>query len=53
MKEQDIERDHNDLVGQSLVNRSHATDGLLELTPQNELLLSELPLFLRKIRFNE
>ena len=53
LEEQEIERDHRNLVGKSSDTRSDARDGLLRHAPQAELLTSESSSFLREIRFSE
>ena len=53
LEEQDIEKDHTNLVGKSLGTGSYARDGLSRCTPQDGLFASESLLFLRKIRFSE
>ena len=45
LKEQDIEKDHKNLIDKNLNTRS--------LIPENGLLPSELSLFLKKVRFSE
>ena len=53
LKEQKIEGDHRDLVGESLDTGSRAKDGLSRHTPQTGLLASESSSSLREVRFSE
>lgn len=51
--QQDIERDHKDLVNKSLELGSRASNSLLKRTLQDLLFAYELSLSLRKVRFNK
>ncbi len=53
LEEQDIERDHRNLIGKSSDTESRARDGLSRRTPQAELLESELSSSLREVRFSD
>lgn len=53
LKEQNIERDHRNLMNKTLDSANQAKDGLLKRTFQNKFLASELPVFLREVRFNK
>ncbi len=53
MEEQDIKRDHRNLVGESLDTRSHATDGLSGRTPQDRLFVNESSSSLKEVRFSK
>ncbi len=53
LAEQDIKRDHRNLVGESSDTRSHARDGLSGRTPQAGLLGSESSSSLREVRFSD
>ncbi len=52
LEEQEIERDHRNLVGKSSDTGSHARDGLLRRTLQARLLRNESSLSLREFRFS-
>ncbi len=53
LTEQDIERDHRNLVGESSDIGSRAKNGLLGRTPQAELFGSDSSLSLREVRFSD
>ncbi len=53
LEEQDIERDHRNLVGESSDTGSSVKDGLSRRIPQDGLLTSELSSSLREVRFSE
>ncbi len=53
LEDQDIERDHRNLVEESSDTESRVRDVLLGHISQAELLGSELSSFLRKIRFSD
>ncbi len=53
IKEQDIEKNHKNLVSKNSDTRSYAKNGLLEYTPQTGLLRSELSSFLNEIKFSD
>ncbi len=53
LEEQDIERDHRNLVGESSDTGSRARDGLSGRTPQAGLLGSESSSSLKEVRFND
>ncbi len=53
LEEQDIERNYRNLIGKSSDTWSHIKDSLLGHTSQDRLLVSELSLSLREVRFSE
>ena len=53
LKEQDIERDHTNLVAKSLNTRNRTKKGLSGRTPQDGLFVSELLSSLREVWFSE
>ena len=53
LEQQDIQRDHTNLVKKSSDTRSRARDNLSGLTPHKRLFTSESLSFLKKIRFSE
>lgn len=48
-----MEKNHRDLVGKSWNTRSRTKNGLSEHTFLAELLVSELLLFLKEVKFNK
>ena len=53
LEEQDIKKDHTNLVGKSLDIESRARDGLSRRTPLNGPFASELSSSLREVRFSK
>lgn len=53
LKEQNIEKNHKNLVEKSLDIRSYIKDSLSGFIPQNKFLASEMSSSLRKVRLNK
>ncbi len=53
LEEQDIKRDHRNLVGKSSVTESHVRDDLSGCIPQTRLIGSESSSSLKEIRFSD
>ena len=53
LDEQDIEKDHRDLVGKSLDIESHAKDGLSRYILQARFFASELSSSLKEVKFSK
>lgn len=53
LEEQDIEKDHRNLIGKRLDIENYAFNSLSEYISQDKLFASELLLFLRDVRFSK
>lgn len=53
LKEQNIEKDHENLVDKSLNTRSCVKDSLSKYTSQDKLSICKSSSFLKEVRFNE